>query len=174
MTHATPLPAWCECRVWLSWCSACAQSYRSIHRASTIVSLLWAIFSNDWAFHRFVTGKRNFVRGLSYIDIDPCRIQTKSVSGHGRSYKGLFWHLPLVGPHHFGLLRELCWNVAVPNVQTLFLWLRGFANCLDAIWSLFYLNGFCSILICMGNCIPHIQNGCNYLSLLGLKLIDIS
>ena len=23
MTHATPLPAWCEFRVWLSWCSAC-------------------------------------------------------------------------------------------------------------------------------------------------------
>ena len=23
MTHATPLPALCECRVWLSWCSTC-------------------------------------------------------------------------------------------------------------------------------------------------------
>ena len=24
MTHPTPLPAWCECRVWLGRCSACA------------------------------------------------------------------------------------------------------------------------------------------------------
>ena len=23
MAHPTPLPAWCECRVWLSWCGAC-------------------------------------------------------------------------------------------------------------------------------------------------------
>ena len=27
MTHPTPLPAWCECRVWLGRCSACGQAY---------------------------------------------------------------------------------------------------------------------------------------------------
>ena len=27
MTHPTPLPAWCECRVWLGRCSACASDH---------------------------------------------------------------------------------------------------------------------------------------------------
>ena len=29
MTHPTPLPAWCECRVWLGRCSACGRKHVS-------------------------------------------------------------------------------------------------------------------------------------------------
>ena len=33
MTHPTPLPAWCECRVWLGRCSACGPNpwFKGIH-----------------------------------------------------------------------------------------------------------------------------------------------
>ena len=61
MTHPTPLPAWCECRVWLGRCSACANAVRALRNALAPCS--WQVWRLCFR-HRFTDRERTTLQSV--------------------------------------------------------------------------------------------------------------